>query len=261
MTELAFHAPEFAPGTVWLVGAGPGDPGLLTLHALNALRACDVVIHDTLMAPEILDLVPAGAERIDVGKRGGRPSPEQDEITALLIEKARAGHKVLRLKGGDPFVFGRGAEEAEALRAAGIPFRVVPGVTAGVAGPAYAGIPVTARDINSSFVMMTGHAATGEVPEDFDWTALSNAAPTLVIYMGLRPLGAIAENLIAAGRPGDQPVAVIASATTADQRVVTATLSTVAGRVKDAGLRSPVIIVIGENAGPRARLEWWTPKT
>ena len=191
--------PRLAPGEVWLVGAGPGDPGLLTLLAARALEDADVVVHDALVDPGVLAMARAGARIVHAGKRGGRPSPCQPDISARLVAEAKAGARVLRLKGGDPFVFGRGGEEALALAAARVPFRVVPGVTAGIGGLAYAGIPATHRDANSAVTFVSGHAA----PEagGLDWEALARGSPALVFYMALKRIGAIADCLIGARPP------------------------------------------------------------
>ncbi|HXP30637.1 MAG TPA: uroporphyrinogen-III C-methyltransferase, partial [Stellaceae bacterium] len=197
--DLDLDLPPFAPGSVWLVGAGPGDPGLLSLLALHALSAADVVVYDALVDQRILRLARAGAVLDHAGKRGGKRSPQQPDITLKLIRHAGEGRRVLRLKGGDPFVFGRGGEEALALAAANIPFRIVPGITAGVGGLAYAGIPVTHRDTNSAVAFVTGHASDGEVPDGIDWAALAKGAPVLVIYMALKHLDRIAARLMAAG--------------------------------------------------------------
>src|ERR1700680_2537274 len=209
--------PELKPGSVWLVGAGPGDPGLLSLLALSALRQADAVVYDALVDPRVLALARAGAELDYAGKRGGKPSPQQPDITLRLIRLARAGKRVLRLKGGDPFVFGRGGEEALALAAAGIPFRIVPGITAGIGGLAYAGIPTTHRDTNSAVAFVTGHASDGEVPDGLDWEALARM-PVLVLYMALKHLDLIARRLMAAGKRGDEPVAIVVKAATPEQR-------------------------------------------
>src|SRR5579864_4482803 len=210
--------PDFAPGSVWLVGAGPGDPGLLSLLGLHALRQADAVVYDALVDPRILRLARPGAELDYAGKRGGKPSPQHPDITLRLIRLARAGKRVLRLKGGDPLVFGRGGEEALGLAAARIPFRIVPGITAGIGGLAYAGIPTTHRDTNHAVTFITGHASDGEVPDGLDWEALARI-PVLVLYMALKHLEAIAGRLIAAGRPGDEPVAIVSHAATPEQRV------------------------------------------
>jgi len=238
--------PVFEPGTVWLVGAGPGDPGLLTLLAAHALGQADDIVHDALVDERILALAAPDAVLHFVGKRGGVPSPKQSEITARLIDLARAGRRVLRLKGGDPFVFGRGAEEALALAEAAVPFRVVPGVTAGVGGLAYAGIPATARDTNSAVTFVTGHGADGALPGGLDWDALAKGSPVLVFYMGLKHLPQIVERLIAAGRDPMTPAAAVANATTRAQQVVTAPLVELSAALAAAGLKPPAIVVVGE---------------
>src|SRR6218665_861635 len=189
--------PVFEPGTVWLVGAGPGAPGLLSLLGYRGLQQADVVIYDALVSDRLLDLANPAAERLYAGKRGGKPSPKQADITLKLTELAGQGKRVLRLKGGDPFMFGRGAEEAMALAAHGIPFRIVPGISAGLGGLAYAGIPITHRDTNQAVVFLTGHDETGGVPAAVDWTAVANAAPVIVMYMAVKHLKAIAERLMA----------------------------------------------------------------
>src|SRR3954449_1099092 len=196
--------PDFTPGSVWLVGAGPGDPGLLSALALHALDRADVVVYDALVDPRILALAPAGAQLDYAGKRGGRPSPSQPDISARLIRLAREGRRVLRLKGGDPCVFGRGGEEALALAEAAIPFRIVPGITAGIGGLAYAGIPVTHRDINSAVTFVTGHSSAGTVPA-VDWEAIARGSPVIVLYMSLKHLDRIAERVIAGGGPPSGP--------------------------------------------------------
>src|SRR5713101_3306974 len=211
--------PEFASGSVWLVGAGPGDPGLLSALALHALDHADTVVYDALVDPRILELARPGAALEYAGKRGGRPSPSQPDISARLIRLAQAGHRVLRLKGGDPFVFGRGGEEALGLAGAGIPFRIVPGITAGIGGLTYAGIPTTHRDTNAAVTFITGHNSAGTVPDGLDWNALARGAPVLVIYMALKHLDAIAERLIAGGRSSTEPVAIVSKAATPEQRV------------------------------------------
>ena len=184
----ALDFPPFEPGTVWLVGAGPGAPGLLSLLGYHALQHADVIVYDALVADALLALAPAATERIYAGKRGGKPSEKQADITLRLIEWATAGRKVLRLKGGDPMMFGRGAEEAMALAAHGIPFRIVPGITAGIGGLAYAGIPVTYRDTNHAVIFLTGHDETGGVPASVDWAAVATAAPVIVMYMAAKHL-------------------------------------------------------------------------
>src|SRR5438552_4118384 len=180
--------PDFAPGSVWLVGSGPGYPGLLSALALHALDHADIVVYDALVDPRILALARPGATLDFAGKRGGRPSPRQPDISARLIRLARAGRRVLRLKGGDPFVFGRGGEEALALAGAGVPFRIVPGITAGIGGLAYAGIPLTHRDTNSAVTLLTGHTSDGVAPDGLDWQALAKGSPVLVLYMASKHL-------------------------------------------------------------------------
>jgi uroporphyrin-III C-methyltransferase len=246
LDPAALDLPEFAAGSVWLVGAGPGAPGLLSLLALHALGHADIVIYDALVDQRILGLARPGAVLDYAGKRGGKPSPQQPDITLRLIRAAREGKRVLRLKGGDPFVFGRGGEEALALRAAGIPFRIVPGITAGIGGLAYAGIPATHRDTNSAVAFVTGQASGGDLPDGIDWQALARAAPVLVIYMALKHLVVIAQRLIAAGRAADEPVAIISKATTPDQRVLRTSLARAAADATAAAIEPPAVVVIGE---------------
>ncbi len=244
--------PRLAPGEVWLVGAGPGDPGLLTLLAARALAEADVVVHDALVDPGALALARAGAQIVHAGKRGGRPSSCQPDISARLVAEARAGRRVLRLKGGDPFVFGRGGEEALALAAAGVPFRIVPGVTAGIGGLAYAGIPATHRDANSAVTFISGHAA----PEasGLDWEALARGASALVFYMALRRIGAIAECLMAHGRPPEEPAAIVCHAATPRQHVIETTLAGLGEAARRA--EPPAVIALGSIAAFRPRLDW-----
>jgi len=248
--------PEFAPGSVWLVGAGPGDPGLLTALALHALDHADSVVYDALVDQRILALARPGAALEHAGKRGGRPSPSQPDISARLVELARAGHRVLRLKGGDPLVFGRGGEEGLALAAAHIPFRIVPGITAGIGGLAYAGIPVTHRKIASAVTFVTGHDRDGSVPDSVDWAAIARGSPVIVLYMASSHLGRIAARLVAAGRSPTEPVAIISKATTAGQRVLVSVLADAAAAAAAARIEAPTIIVIGEVVRLRATLDW-----
>jgi uroporphyrin-III C-methyltransferase len=251
--SLRLALPEFAAGTVWLAGAGPGDPGLLSVLALHALGEADNVVYDALVDPRILALARPEARLDYAGKRGGRPSSRQPDISARLVRLAREGRRVLRLKGGDPCVFGRGAEEALALVAAGIPFRIVPGITAGIGGLAYAGIPLTHRDTNSAVAFVTGHNSNGEVPDGIDWNAIARAAPVIVLYMALKHLPHIVERLLAGGRRRDEPVAVIAKATTPAQRVLVSRLGDVAAA---APVETPAIVVVGEVVRLRAGLDW-----
>ncbi len=230
-------------GIVYLVGAGPGDPRLITVRGLEILRASDVVVYDRLVNPALLEEAPARAERIPVGKRPGRHSISQEAINALLIARARAGLTVTRLKGGDPFVFGRGGEECEALHAAGVRFEVVPGVTSAIAVPALAGIPVTHRRHASAFAVVTGHQC--DSASTVDWEALARM-PTLVVLMGLRALAEIARTLLAHGAHPSTPAAVVSRGTMPDERTVTGTLATIAGRAEDAALEPPAILIVGD---------------
>ena len=250
------NLPDFAPGSVWLVGAGPGDPGLLTALALHALGGADAVVYDALVDRRILALARPGATLDFAGKRGGKPSPRQPDISARLIGLARAGKRVLRLKGGDPFTFGRGGEEALALAAAGVPFRIVPGVTAGIGGLAYAGIPLTHRDTNSAVTLVTGHASGGTVPDGLDWEAIARGAPVVVLYMALQHLAAISARLVAAGRSPEEPAAIVSKATTPEQRVLVSTLGAIAEDAAAAGIEAPTIVAIGEVVRLRPALDW-----
>jgi uroporphyrinogen III methyltransferase/synthase len=242
---------------VYLVGAGPGDPGLLTVRAVELIAAADVIVHDRLIPANALDGARPDAELVYVGKEGGSESVPQERTVQMLIEHAKAGRVVVRLKGGDPFVFGRGGEEADALREASVAFEVVPGVTAGVAAPAYAGIPVTHRDAASAVAFVTGHEDPAKPESALDWNALATFPGTLVVYMGVRRLGAIAERLRAGGRDAQQPAAVVERGTLPEQRVVVATLATIAGRAADAGVSAPAVAVFGPVAALRERLEWF----
>ena len=246
--------PDFRPGQVWLVGAGPGEPGLLSALALHALAYADVVVYDALVDPRILRLARPDAVRDYAGKRGGRRSPSQPDISARLVRLAEAGNRVLRLKGGDPCVFGRGAEEALALVAARIPFRIVPGITAGIGGLAYAGIPVTHRETNSAVTFVTGHNSDGSVPDGLDWGAIARGAPVLVLYMALKHLSNIVERLIAGGRKPDEAVAIVSRATTPAQHVLISTLGNIASA--SVGCETPAIVVVGEVVRLRAGLDW-----
>lgn len=249
-----FTWPVFAPGTVWIVGAGPGDPGLLTLYAHYALREADVVVYDALVSDAILALARPDAEKVYAGKRGGRPSVKQRDVSRKLIECAGRDLRVLRLKGGDPFVFGRGAEEALALVGAGVPFRIVPGISAGLGGLAHAGIPLTHRDTNHAVTFVTGHTARGELAKGVDWRAIARSSPVIVIYMGLKHLGEIAHNLMEAGRSPDEPLAVVSNATLPNQRVLETTLLHASADAQ--GMDTPAIIVIGAALRLRAGLDW-----
>jgi uroporphyrin-III C-methyltransferase len=246
--------PDFERGHVWLAGAGPGDPGLLSALALHALDHADSVVYDALVDARILRLARPGAALDHAGKRGGRPSPSQPDITARIIRLARAGNRVLRLKGGDPCVFGRGAEEALALVAAEIPFRIVPGITAGIGGLAYAGIPLTHRETNSAVTFITGHSSAGAVPNGLDWEAIARGAPVLVLYMATRHLPAIVSRLIAGGRRRAEPVAIVSNASTPEQQVLVSTLENIVEAAT--AVATPAIIVVGEVVRLRAGLDW-----
>ncbi len=246
-------------GLVSLVGAGPGDPELITLKGLRRLRDADVVVHDALIGLELLEECRPGAEIVDAGKRAGGPARPQQWITRLLIERARQGLRVVRLKGGDPFVFGRGAEEAEALVAAGIPWEVVPGVSSAVAVPAYAGIPLTHRAYAASFAVITGHEAADRTESRLHWQALARGIDTLVFLMSTGRLAAISAQLIEAGRPAVTPAAVIRQGTTAEQARVVADLATIAKETERAGLTPPTLLVVGEVVNLHAALAWFDP--
>jgi uroporphyrin-III C-methyltransferase len=234
--------PVFAPGHVWLAGAGPGDPGLLTLDALAGLAQADVVVHDALVDQRVLALAGPQARLEFAGKRGGKPSPLQADISERLIALARAGHRVLRLKGGDPFVFGRGGEEAKTLARAGIPFRIIPGVTAGLAALAAAGIPATLRGVNRAVIFAAGHGAD----ENFDWAPLARTGQPIVLYMVMHNLERITAAMREAGLAASTPAAVIVSASTPKQRIVVSTLDKLAGDAHTQKLEPPAIVVVGE---------------
>jgi uroporphyrin-III C-methyltransferase len=242
----ALDMPVFQPGWVWLAGAGPGDPGLLTLHAVNALNQADIVIYDALVGEAILRCARPNAVLEYAGKRGGKPSPKQRDISERLVELAKAGKRVLRLKGGDPFVFGRGAEEALSLRDAGIPFRIIPGISAGIGGLAYAGIPLTHRDTNSCVTFLTGHNASGEVPDSLDWAAMVRASPVLVIYMAMKHLDILVAKLRHAGLSDDRPAALVQDATLPQMRVLTSRLDRIVADAQSAGMAPPALLVVGE---------------
>jgi uroporphyrin-III C-methyltransferase len=229
---------------------------LLTLHVVNALAKADVVVHDALVGPEILGFARTGAVLEYAGKRGHKTSIKQSEICARLVQLARRGKRVLRLKGGDPLVFGRGGEEALALVEAGVPFRILPGISAGVGGLAYAGIPVTHRTTNSAVTFITGHDARGQLPADLDWQALARGAPVLVVYMGLRHLPEIVERLQAGGRSAAEPLAVVSDASLPTQAVLETTLGQAVADVAAAGLAAPALIVIGEVVRLRGAMDW-----
>jgi uroporphyrin-III C-methyltransferase len=256
--NLASDSPISAAkrGTVYLVGAGPGDPGLLTLRARDLLASCDLILYDYLVNPETLRFASAQAERIYVGKvSGGRHTP-QSEINRLLIEQAREGRRVVRLKGGDPFLFGRGAEEAEALYEAGVPFEVVPGISSALAVPAYAGIPLTHRNVSSSVAFLTG-TSSDDIDDVSSTLADLSRADTIVILMGVSNLRLIADDLIACGRDPQTHAAIIRWGTYETQQTVTGTLQTIADEAENSGLRPPGVIIIGEVVRLRLRLKWF----
>lgn len=257
MIETAFsHLPAMEAGSVWLVGAGPGDPGLLTLLAVRGLMQADVVVHDALVDPGCLTLARPGALLEYAGKRGGKPSARQRDISLRLVELAKAGKRVLRLKGGDPFVFGRGGEEALTLVEHNIPFRIVPGISAGIGGLAYAGIPVTHRDLNHAVTFLTGHNSSGLVPDAINWDAVGKSSPVIVMYMAMKHIAEISAKLIAAGRSRDEPVAFVCNATTAAQQVLETTLGEAPAAVLSSGLEPPAIVVVGEVVRLRGSLDW-----
>lgn len=251
--ELAakLNLPALEKGWVWLVGAGPGDPGLITALGLQALSQADVILYDALVDEALLSL--STAEKIYAGKRAGVRSCKQDEISNLLVKLAKQGKRVLRLKGGDPFVFGRGGEEAQALARARVNFRIVPGITAGIGGLAYAGIPVTHRDTNHAVTFITGHGIDGKLTK-LDWAAVSRGAPTLVLYMARKFAGEITQALLAAGRVPNEPAAIITNAARKDQKVILTTLANLPAAAQTAPTLA--IMVIGENVRLAQELNW-----
>ena len=256
MQDWQKQLPKMKAGEVWLVGAGPGDPGLLTLHAINALSQADVIVHDALVNKDCLSLARSGATLEYAGKRGGKPSAKQRDISLRLVELSKQGKKVLRLKGGDPFVFGRGGEEALTLVQHGVSFRIVPGVSAGIGGLAYAGIPVTHRDTNQNVTFLTGHDAGGIVPDAIDWENVAKGSPVIVMYMAMKHIEPIVQKLLSAGRLADEPMAFVCDATTADQRVLITTLGTAVADVEKSDLSPPAIVVIGEVVRLHEGLDW-----
>jgi len=242
---------------VYLVGAGPGDPGLITVKGKECIQTADVIIYDYLASPALLKQAPPSAEMIYVGKKGGDHTLSQDGINALIVEKAKAGLTVCRLKGGDPFIFGRGGEEAEVLVAKGIPFEVVPGVTSAVAAAAYAGIPLTHRKLTATLAFVTGHEDPHKEESSIEWESLARGIGTLVFFMGVKNLPDITQKLIANGKSPDTPVALIRWGTTPEQQTVTGTLDNITERVKKAGLKAPAIIVVGEVVDLRKTLKWF----
>ena len=245
-------------GEVYLVGAGPGDPELLTLRALKLMQCADVALYDNLISPEVLDLLPPSTERVYVGKQRAKHTMRQEEINALLVRHAKAGRRVLRLKGGDPFIFGRGGEEIDTLSAHGIPFEVVPGITAALGVAAYAGIPLTHRDHAQSCLFVTGHLKDGSMA--LDWPALARPRQTLVVYMGLLGLPVLCAELVAHGMKATTPAAVVQQGTSDAQRVVTGTLKTLPQRAASAELHGPTLTIVGDVVRLRTRLNWFAPR-
>ncbi len=248
--------PDLEPGWVWLAGAGPGDPGLVSLLTLKGLDQADVIVYDALVSDGVLALANGAAELEFAGKRGGKPSLKQADISERLVKHARAGKRVLRLKGGDPLVFGRGGEEARFLVGARVPFRVVPGITAGIGGLAYAGIPLTDRHTNSAVTFLTGHDKDGGLSKDIDWDALAKSSPVIVIYMALSRIELMTRQLLESGRRPDEALAIVSKATTRDQVVLETTLAAAAEDAARAKLEAPAMIVLGENVRLRAGLDW-----
>ena len=255
MQTLLRERPASASGSVVLVGAGPGDPGLLTLKALRALNEADVILHDRLVSTEVLDLARRDAERIEVGKQAGQHFTTQERIHALLLEHARAGRRVVRLKGGDPFIFGRGGEELEFLRKHDIPYEVVPGITAAIACAAYAGIPLTHRDHAQWVRFVTAHC--GASLDTLDWHALAQERQTLAVYMGVAELESLRTRLVAHGRAADTPFALIENGSRPEQRVITGTLGELPERARAHAVRSPALLILGKVAAVAESLHWF----
>ena len=251
--------PAFEPGTVWLVGAGPGAAGLISMLGYYALGQADVIVYDALVGKELLKYANPNAQCIYAGKRGGKPSPKQKDISISLIDWAKEGKKVLRLKGGDPFVFGRGGEESETLAKAGIKFRIVPGITSGIGGLAYAGIPVTHRDTNQAVIFLTGHDETGNVPQAVDWQSIATAAPVIVMFMAVKHLGSISEKLMAAGRKPEDALAILSNTTLPEQSVAVTTLGEAGAFVEREDVPTPAIVVVGQVVNYREILNWYNP--
>jgi uroporphyrin-III C-methyltransferase len=249
--------PDFEAGWVWLVGAGPGAPGLMSLLGYHALQSSDAVVYDALVNPSILEWARPGTELEYAGKRGGKPSAQQRDISLRLSELARDGKRVLRLKGGDPFMFGRGGEECQHLVKAGIPFRIVPGITAGIGGLAYAGLPSTQRDTNHSVIFLTGHDASGKMPANVNWQAIATASPVIVMYMAVKHLGEIADALMIGGRNGADPVTIVSNATLPHQSVAQTSLQDVKAFLAENEVSTPAIVVLGEVAEWRPVLDWY----
>ncbi|MGD0849549.1 uroporphyrinogen-III C-methyltransferase [Bradyrhizobium sp.] len=245
--------PEFPPGEVWLAGAGPGDPGLLTLHALHALRSADDIVHDALVDPRILELAGQQAKLIFAGKRGGKPSALQGDINDLLIERARMQRRVLRLKGGDPFVFGRGGEEVLALTRAGVRFRIIPGITSGLAAAALAGIPATMRDTNHAVILMAG-SRSADGTSIAEWEKLASVGQPIIVYMPMANLPDIMRAFERGGMARDTPAVVISASTTSEERVIETSLGSAAADAAKHGVSAPAIVIVGAIAAMRRQL-------
>ncbi|PCI51234.1 MAG: uroporphyrinogen-III C-methyltransferase [Alphaproteobacteria bacterium] len=256
MEDILKNLPDMESGWVWLAGAGPGDPGLLSLLTLKGMQQADIIIYDALVSQKILDLIGRDKALEFAGKRGGKPSLKQADISERLVMHAKAGRKVLRLKAGDPFVFGRGGEEARYLVKSNIPFRVIPGITAGIGGLAYAGIPLTDRHTNSAVTFLTAHGEGGGLSKDINWDALAKSSPVIVVYMALSRIDLMCQQFLRSGRRPDEAIAIISKATTADQVVLETTLAHAAEDVASAKLTAPAMIVLGENVKLRAGLDW-----
>ncbi|MDG2187522.1 MAG: uroporphyrinogen-III C-methyltransferase [Hyphomicrobiales bacterium] len=247
------NLPEFKEGEVWLVGAGPGDPRLLTVFAIYALSKANVVIYDALVSDEILALTDTDAILVYAGKRGGKPSHSQKNISELVIKYAKEGYKVLRLKGGDPFIFARGAEESFTLNENKISYRVIPGITSSIGGMAAASIPATSRNTNSSILFLTGHNSNGEIPDDIDWSAVSRI-PVVIMYMAVKHLPVIIKKLISEGRKENEPIAIIQDATLITQKVLESNLGNINNDIQVNNIRAPSIVVLGPVVDLRSKL-------
>jgi uroporphyrin-III C-methyltransferase len=246
-------------GRVFICGAGPGDPGLATVRAMQLVKSCDVVLYDRLVSKEIVDKIPEGTEKVYVGRSVGDPTTHQQRTNQLMVKYAKQGKRVLRLKGGDPFIFGRGAEEAEYLRKHGIGFEIVPGITSAIASPAYAGVPLTHRRFSSSVAIVTGHEGAEKDELVVKWDKLAGSVDTIVVMMGIGQLGQITRDLVKAGMKGNTKVAIIQSGTTEKQRVVRGTLGTIVHAAKTANVGPPAVIVIGAVAALNKDLSWFNP--
>lgn len=256
---MSFTLPNFAPGSVWLVGAGPGDPGLLTLLAAHALSEADIVLYDALVNTDLLVAMGAHGRALFVGRRKGRVAATVAQTVALMIRHAAAGRRVVRLKGGDPFIFGRGGEEVAALVEAGIPFRIVPGITAGIGGLAYAGIVATRRGVNEAITFVTGHGTDGALPTEVDWARLARDDQALVVYMGLGMLDEIVGTLLAHGRDHRTPVAIVSGASTSAQETLLTSLGESVLAARRNRLAAPALVAIGRIADPKNIHQWFDP--